>query len=72
MLKRHIVMIESYEGTDTFLRCGNETQEHLFCVIAVDDDGAEIVDNGYRTYDEALQAWPMIGTEGPTETADKA
>ena len=54
-----IVKIESYEGEDTFLRCGDERQNHLFAVVAIDADGtAEIVDSSYRTMGEALQAWP--------------
>ncbi len=54
-----VVKIESYEGDDTFLRCGNERQDHLYAVVAVDADGtAEVVDSSYRTIGEALQAWP--------------
>ena len=54
-----VLKIESYEAEDTFLRCGNETQEHLFAIIVVDSEGiAEIVDSSYRTAEEALAAWP--------------
>jgi hypothetical protein len=57
--RRVIVKIESYEGEDTFLQCGNEMQDHLYAVVAIDPDGtAEIVDSSYRTMSEALQAWP--------------
>jgi hypothetical protein len=62
MRRIYIMMIESHEGEDTFLRCGSESQDYLFCVLSVDDEGhAEIVDNGYRSYDEALKAWPEAG-----------
>ncbi|NQU45260.1 hypothetical protein HQ520_18410 [bacterium] len=56
----HIILrIESFEGKDTYLRCGNDTQSHLFCVVRIENNGeAEIVDNGYRTYSEVCEAWP--------------
>lgn len=54
-----IVQIDSYEGDDTYLRCGSESQEYLFAVIAIDASGsASIVDNGYRSSEEAALAWP--------------
>ena len=57
---RHVVIkIESYEGKDTFLRCGDEQRDYLYAIVAVDPDGtAEIVDSSYRSMDEALKAWP--------------
>ena len=57
---RHVVVkIESYEGKDTFLSCGDDQQDHLFAIVAVDPDGtAEIVDSSYRTMTEAIKAWP--------------
>lgn len=59
-MRRHVVpKVESYEGRDTFLRCGDDRQDYLFCVVAVDDDDtAEVVDSGYRSRAEALKAWP--------------
>lgn len=54
-----IVKLESFEGKDTFLRCGDETRDYLFTVIAIDPDGtAEVVDSGYRSFNEAAAAWP--------------
>jgi hypothetical protein len=54
-----VVKLESYEGEDTYLRCGNDRQSHLYAIVAVDPDGtAEIVDSSYRTIVEALEAWP--------------
>jgi hypothetical protein len=57
--QRIIIRIESFEGRDTFIRCGDDHQDFLFAVVAVNEPGhAEIVDSGYRSYDEAAQAWP--------------
>lgn len=59
MKKYLIVKLESFEGRDTFVRCGDDEQDYLYCVIAINDAGhAVIVDNGYRSEDEAEQAWP--------------
>lgn len=54
-----VIKIESYEGEDTFLRCGDDQQDYLYAIIAIGDDGtAEFVDSSYRSLGEALEAWP--------------
>ena len=54
-----VVKLESYEGEDTFVRCGDDSQDYLFAIVRIDPDGsAEIMDSGYRTIDEALASWP--------------
>jgi predicted nucleotide-binding protein len=60
MHKRYAILkIESYEGEDTFVRCGNDVQDFLFAIIVIEPDGrVEIIDSGYRSYDEAEQACP--------------
>jgi len=58
-----ILMIESFEGDRAYVRCGDGVQDHLFCVVKVYPEGhAQIVDSGYRTYSEAVEAWPEAGT----------
>jgi hypothetical protein len=53
-----LLKIESYEGSDTFIRCGDETLDYIYCVVFIDDKGeAEIIDAGYRSRQEALSAW---------------
>ena len=59
MTRHVIVKLESYEGDDTFVRCGDDRQDFLFTVVAIEDSGAaEIVDGGYRSFEEALESWP--------------
>jgi len=59
MRQLFVLRIDSYEGEDTFVRCGNEQQDHLFCIVSVgNDDTIEIVDSSYRSMSEALEAWP--------------
>lgn len=54
-----VLKLESFEGKDTFLRCGDDTRDYLFTIVAVDPDGsAEVIDSGYRTFAEAVEAWP--------------
>jgi hypothetical protein len=57
--RAHFLMkLESYEGEDTFVRCGDETQDYIYCIVSIDDDGdAEIIDSGYRSRQEAISAW---------------
>ncbi len=56
--KIRIVRLDSFDGRDTHLRCGNDEQDFLFCVIQISDDGtAEVMDSGYRSFDEAFYAW---------------
>jgi len=33
----------------------------MYCVISLDENGAEIVDSGYRSEQEARAAWPEAG-----------
>lgn len=59
MERQFIVKIESFDGSDTYIHCGNDRQDYLYCIISVGDDGdAGIVDNGYRSFSEAAEAWP--------------
>ena len=59
IFKYRAMRIESYEGNDTFLHCGDDSQYHLYCIVRIGNDGAiEIADNGFRNIDEAIVAWP--------------
>jgi hypothetical protein len=54
-----VLKLESFQGRDTFLQCGNETQDYLFAIIVADDRGnAELIDSAYRSMNEAVRAWP--------------
>lgn len=59
MSQYYIVKIESFEGKDTFLHCGGDEHGVLYCIILVKPGAeAEIIDNGYMSYEEAAEAWP--------------
>jgi hypothetical protein len=72
MDRQFIVKLESFEGRDTYVQCGNDKQDYLYCVVSVGDDGdAEIVDNGYRSLSEAAKAWPdALNAKRPTANRD--
>jgi hypothetical protein len=65
-----IVKIESYVGRDTYLECGGDNgQDFMYCVVVVNDDNsAEIVDSSYRSYEEAVEAWPEAGVKQSRES----
>jgi hypothetical protein len=64
-IRRYIVRLDSYTGDQSAMMCslleGDEWEpmETLYCVIAVTENGAEIVDCGYRSFDEAKRVWPQ-------------
>lgn len=58
VVARVILKLESFEGRDTYLRCGNDVQDCLYCIVLVTAKGASVVDSGYRSYEEAAEAWP--------------
>jgi len=61
--KHFFLKLESFEGRDTHVRCGDDEdlQDFIYCVIVTNADGtAEIVDSGYRSAEELLEAWPEL------------
>lgn len=61
--KYFILKIESFEGEDTHIRCGDALglNDFLYCVVVTKADGqAEIIDSGYRSEEEVRKAWPEI------------
>lgn len=60
---RFILKIESFEGEDTHIRCGDDLggQDCVYCVIVTNPGGtAEIIDCGYRSEAELRRAWPEL------------
>jgi hypothetical protein len=54
-----ILRIESYEGRDTHIQCGDDQRDFVYVVGCVDANGkAEVLDYGYRSFKEAARAWP--------------
>lgn len=60
--KYYIVQIEPLDGEMVTREQSSEWSGpegcNIFVVIAADDNGAEVIDDGYRSAWEAKQAWP--------------
>jgi hypothetical protein len=59
-MKHYILPIDAYDGdtTSVELFSGGEVVEQLFCIVGVSATGASILDSGYRSREEAKEAWP--------------
>jgi len=57
----YVLKIESFEGEHVSVHVENGKQNNIYCVISLDENGAEIVDSGYRSEQEARAAWPEAG-----------
>ncbi len=70
MTRYAILKIESFEGSDTFVRCGTVDQDYIYAVLAIDNAGsAEIIDSGYLTHSDAIAAWPEATLGKETSSA---
>ena len=58
--KTYIVEIPQVNGDETtiYLAANGYPVKSLFAIVAISDGGASVVDNCYRTIDEAQSAWP--------------
>lgn len=58
--RRYIVEIPQVNGDETtiYLETNGYPVKSLFVIVAISDGGASVVDNCYRTIDEAQSAWP--------------
>ena len=58
--KYYILALESLDGEDCmiYLEADGVATEFLFCVVLIGPEGAEIIDSGYRSLNEARSAWP--------------
>lgn len=58
--KTYILEIEALDGEERTISITDRNLEacSVFAVVAIGGDGATIVDNGYRSREEAKAAWP--------------
>jgi hypothetical protein len=60
--KFYIVEIESFAGKDTGREQYSPPEQSidsLYAIVIIGETNAEIIDDGYRTYKEAKEAWPQ-------------
>ena len=65
--KYYILKIDSYEGEESSLIVNANGSDTMYVVLVVDGKSAEIVDWGYETVDQLLEAWNNVIFENAKE-----
>ena len=67
MKKYFILKLDSYEGEGSSLMATADGSDGMYVVLCVEDKSADIVDWGYATVDELLEAWNNVEFENVGE-----
>ena len=67
MRKYYILKIDSYEGEGSSLMVNADGAGSMYVVLCVEGKSAEIVDWGYPTADELIEAWDNVEFENVGE-----
>ena len=68
MIKKHYILkIDSYEGEESSLMVNANGSDAMYVVLVVEGKSAEIVDWGYETVDQLLEAWNNVEFENLRE-----
>ena len=65
--KYYILKLDSYEGEGSSLTVGADGADSMYVVLCVEGSSAEIVDWGYPTVDDLLEAWNNVEFENVEE-----
>lgn len=65
--KYYILKIDSYEGEESSLMVNANGSDAMYVVLVVEGKSAEIVDWGYETVDQLLEAWNNVEFENVRE-----
>ena len=65
--KYYILKIDSYEGEESSLMVNANGSDAMYVVLVVDGKSAEIVDWGYETVGQLLEAWNNVVFENIEE-----
>ena len=65
--KYYILKIDSYEGEESSLMVNANGSDAMYVVLVVEGKSAEIVDWGYETVDQLLEAWNNVEFENVGE-----
>ena len=64
MAKKHYILkLDSYDGDDSSLIVSASESGSMYVVLVVEDKSADIVDWGYATVEELLEAWNNVEFE---------
>ena len=67
MKKHYILKLDSYEGDGSSLMVNAAGSGSMYVVLCVEAQSADIVDWGYATVDELLEAWSNVEFENQEE-----
>ncbi len=67
MKKYYILKIDSYEGEESSLAVSANGSDAMYVVLAVEGKSADIVDWGYETVEQLLEAWNNVEFENIAE-----
>ena len=67
MKKYYILKIDSYGGEESSLMVNANGSDAMYVVLVVDGKSAEIVDWGYETVGQLLEAWNNVEFENVGE-----
>ena len=67
MKKYFILKLDSYEGEESSLMVNANGSDAMYVVLVVEGKSAEIVDWGYETVDQLLEAWNNVEFENVGE-----
>lgn len=67
MKKHYILKLDSYEGEESSLTVNANGSDAMYVVLVVDGKSAEIVDWGYETVEQLLEAWDNVVFENKGE-----
>ena len=67
MKRYYILKIRSYEGEESSLTVNAGGADTMYVVLLVGEKSAEIVDWGYETVDQLLEAWNNVEFENAEE-----
>ncbi len=55
-----ILKIDSYDGDDSSLTVNANGSDAMYVVLVIDGKSADIVDWGYETVEQLLEAWDNV------------
>lgn len=67
MKKHYILKLDSYEGEGSSLMASADGLDCMYVVLVVEGKSAEIVDWGYASVNELLEAWNNVEFENLRE-----
>ena len=67
MKKYFILKLDSYEGEGSSLTVDADGADSMYVVLCVEGKSVGIVDWGYPSVDELLEAWSKVGFENVEE-----